>query len=189
MKKIIPLILFFMLVIISVPSYADYKIILKNGREFVVDDYKDMGSKIKFYREGGEIVLDKTTIKDIKKTKAVRQTEESSAPETTKDTPGKPSAEKNAQSQKQEADSKLREIAGKKAQLKAEGEKLTEERKKLDEEIKKKGRILSIREKRELEQKIPELNNKIKKFDEELGRLEDEEGTLLKERGTQQKKQ
>ena len=51
------------------PLFADYKIILKNGREFVVDDYKDMGSKIKFYREGGEIELDKSLIKDIKKLK------------------------------------------------------------------------------------------------------------------------
>ena len=59
-----------------------------------MDDYKDMGSKIKFYREGGEIELDKTIIKDIKKTKALKRAEESSAPETTKDTPEKPTAEK-----------------------------------------------------------------------------------------------
>ena len=49
--------------------------------------------------------------------------------------------------------SKLKEIAEKKAEMKGEGEKLSEERKKLEEEIKKKGRTLSIREKRELEQK------------------------------------
>ena len=68
MKKIIPLILFFTLLIIAAPLYADYKIILKNGREFVVDDYKDLDGKIRFYREGGEIELDKSIIKDIKKT-------------------------------------------------------------------------------------------------------------------------
>ena len=45
MKKIIPLILFFTLLIIAAPLYADYKIILKNGREFIVDDYKDLGAR------------------------------------------------------------------------------------------------------------------------------------------------
>ncbi|MDP3048731.1 MAG: hypothetical protein Q8N12_04790 [Thermodesulfovibrionales bacterium] len=189
MKKIISLILFFALVIISAPSVADYKIILKNGREFVVDDYKDMGGKIKFYREGGEIELDKSIIKDIKKTKAVKQTEESSPVETTKDTPEKPPAEKSAQPQAQEIDNKLKEIAKKKEQMRAEGEKLTEERKKLEEDIKKKGRVLAIREKRELEKQISELETKIKKFNEEFSKLEDEEARLLKERGTQQKKQ
>lgn len=189
MKKIIPLILFLTLLIISVPSYADYKIILKNGREFVVDDYKELNGKIKFYRKGGEIELDKSSIKDIKKTKAVTRAEESSPVETTKDTPEKLAPEKSAQPQKQETDSKLKELARKKEEMKAEGEKLSEERKKLAEEIKKKGRVLSIREKRELEQKIPELNKKVKKFDEEFNKLEQEEGTLLKERGTQQKKQ
>ena len=183
MKKIIPLILFFMLVIISVPSYADYKIILKNGREFVVDDYKDMGSKIKFYREGGEIELDKSNIKDIKKTKAIKRTEESSAPETTKDTPEKPTAEKNAQPQKQGIDSKLKEVAGKKAQLRAEGEKLIADKKKLEEDIKKKGQVLYIREEREYKRRISELDEKINKFNEEISKLDTEEATLLKEAG------
>ena len=59
-----------------------------------MDDYKDKWGKIKFYREGGEIELDKDIIKDIKKTKAIKRTEESSPAETTKDTPEKPSAEK-----------------------------------------------------------------------------------------------
>ena len=164
------------------PSFADYKIILKNGREFVVEDYKDMGSKIKFYREGGEIELDKTLIKDIKKTKTVKQVEEISSPETTKDNPEKPTAEKVIQPQKQETDSKLKEIAGKKAQLRAEGEKLSEERKKLDEEIKKKGRVLAIREKREIEKQISELETKIKKFNEEMSSLDQEQEGLLKGR-------
>ena len=182
MKKIIPLILFFTLLIITTPSYADYKIILKNGREFVVDDYKDMGSKIKFYREGGEIELDKTIIKDIKKTKALKRAEESSAPETTKDTPEKPTAEKSTQPQKQEIDSKLKEVAGKKAQLRAEGEKLIAERKKLEEEIKKKGQVLYIREERDYKRLISELDEKIKKFNEEISSLDQEQERLLKGR-------
>lgn len=184
MKKNIPLILFFTLLIISAPSYADYKIILKNGREFVVDDYKDMGRKIKFYREGGEIELDKDIIKDIKKTKAVKQTEESSPAETIKDSAEKSAPpEKSAQSQKQETDSKLREIAGKKAQLRAEGEKLTADKKKLEEEIKKQGQVIYLRQERDYKRRISELEEKIKRVNEEIKGADKEEELLLKEVG------
>ena len=65
-----------------------------------MDDYKDMGSKIKFYREGGEIELDKSNIKDIKKTKALKRAEESSAPETTKDILLKNQPQKKAHSRR-----------------------------------------------------------------------------------------
>ena len=182
-KIIVSVSLFFVFILISGPALADYKIILKNGREFVVDDYKDMGGKIKFYREGGEIELDKDIIKDIKKTKALKPAEESSAPETTKDTPEKPTTEKSAQPQKQDMDSKLKEIAGKKAQLKAEGEKLMAERKKLEEDIKKKGQALYIREEREYKHRISELEEKIKKVNEEIKSADKEEELLLKEAG------
>jgi len=182
-KAIYFIVLFSLFMLIYTPSFADYKIILKNGREFVVDDYKDMGGKIKFYREGGEIELDKTIIKDIKKTKAVKRAEESSALETTKDTPEKPAAEKSAQPQKQEIDSKLKEIAGKKAQLTTEGEKLIADKKKLEEDIRKKGRVSAIREKRDIEKQISELETKIKKFNEEISSLDMEQEKLLKEAG------
>ena len=145
-----------------------------------MDDYKDMGGKIKFYRESGEIELDKAIIKDIKKTKAIKRTEDSAPSETTKDTPEKPSAEKSSQPQKQEIDSKLKEIAGKKAQLRAEGEKLIADKKKLEEEIKKKGQALYIREEREYKRRISELEEKIKKVNEEISSADKEEAMLLK---------
>ncbi len=175
------LLLLFVFILISVPASADYKIILKNGREFVVDDYKDLNGKIKFYREGGEIELDKDIIKDIKKTKAVKRTEESSPAETTKDTSEKPAAEKSAQPQKQEIDSKLKEIAGKKEDMRAEKEKLDEEKKKIEDEIKAKGRVTSAREKREFRRRISETEEKINKFNEELSSLDREQERLLKE--------
>ncbi|MBA3071366.1 MAG: adenylyl-sulfate kinase [Nitrospirae bacterium] len=159
--------LLFVSILISGSALADYKIILKNGREFVVDDYKELNGKIKFYREGGEIELDKDIIKDIKKTKALRPVEERYAPETTNDTPEKPPAEKSTQPQEQEIDSKLKEIARKKAQLRTEGEKLIADKKKLEEDIKKKGRVLAIREKRELEKKAAEIEEKINKVNED----------------------
>ncbi|MDP1759827.1 MAG: hypothetical protein Q8K77_08535 [Thermodesulfovibrionales bacterium] len=182
-KILITVSLFFVFILLAASALADYKIILKNGREFVVDDYKDMGGKIKFYREGGEIELDKDIIKDIKKTKAVRQTEESSPVETTEDTPEKPAAEKSAQPQKQETDSKLKELAKKKEQFKAEGEKLATDKKKLEEDIKKEGKVVSIREKREFDRRRSELETKIKKFNEEIKSADREEQLLLKESG------
>ena len=99
-KILITVSLLFVFILVAASALADYKIILKNGREFVVDDYKDMGSKIKFYREGGEIELDKSNIKDIKKTKALKRAEESSAPETTKDSAEKPASPEKAHSRR-----------------------------------------------------------------------------------------
>ncbi|HBG92394.1 MAG: hypothetical protein A2X54_07155 [Nitrospirae bacterium GWF2_44_13] len=182
-KILVSVSLFFVFILISGLALADYKIILKNGREFVVDEYKDMGSKIKFYREGGEIELDKAIIKDIKKTKAVKRTEDGAPSEITKDADEKPSAEKSTQPQKQEIDSKLKDVAGKKAQLRAEGEKLIADKKKLEEDIRKKGRVLAIREKREIEKQISELEGKIKKVNEEISSADKEEALLLKEAG------
>ena len=183
-KILVTVSLLFVFILVAASALADYKIILKNGREFVVDDYKDMGSKIKFYRESGEIELDKAIIKDIKKTKAIKRTEEGSPAETSTE---KPAAEKSSQPQKQEIDSKLKEVAGKKAQLRVEGEKLIADKRKLEEEIKKKGQALYIREEREYKRRLSELEEKIKKFNEEISKLDTEEATLLKEAGGQQK--
>jgi uncharacterized protein (DUF3084 family) len=139
-----------------------------------------MGSKIKFYRESGEIELDKSIIKDIKKTKAPRQVEESSAPETTKDNPEKPTAEKSAQPQGQETDGKLKELAKKKEQFTAEGEKLAADKKKLEEDMKKGGRMIYPREEREFKQRLSELEEKIKKVNEEIRSIDREAELLLK---------
>ena len=193
MKKIISLILFFTLLVISGPSYADYKIVLKNGREFVVEEYKESGGKIKFYKGGGEIEIDKNSIKDIKKVKAPKTTEETDYSgiirydQTEKQAPeGK---ENEAKAKSAAAESRLKEIAKKKTEMREEEEKLKAEGKKLEEDIRKEGKTISIRKKREIEHQYSELSTKIKNFNEELSKLEQEEEQLLKERGVQQKKQ
>jgi len=171
--------LFSVFILLPISAFADYKIILKNGREFVVDDYKDIGSKIRFYREGGEIELDKGLIKDIKKTKAIKKpAEEPPAVETPVE---KPAEEKGAQPQKQDIDGKMKELAAKKAQLKAEGDKLSSDKKKLEEDIKKEGRVLNIRKEREYKQRVAELEEKIKKLNEEIKKADQEEALLLKQ--------
>lgn len=192
MKKAICFILF-IIVVFCASAFADYKIILKNGSEFIVDDYKDVDGRIKFSIMGGEIEIDKSNIEDIKKVKAVKSIEETAPAETMKgDSSGKPvTAEKGTvtQAEGQEIVNRLKEIAKKKEDMRAEGEKLSEERKKLEEDIKKEGRVTSIRGKRELERRTLELEEKIKKFNEELNSIEQEQERLLKEAGVQQKQQ
>jgi len=194
MKKTIFLILLFAL-IISASAFADYKIILKNGREFVVEEYKESGDKIKFFRGGGEIELDKASIKDIKKVKAPKTTEGTDASgivrydQTEKQTPeGKENAAKAKGVKSAAAEGRLKEIATKKEQMKTEGEKLSAEKKKLEEDIKKEGRVLNIRKEREYKQRISEIEGKIKKYNQEISQLNTEEATLLLEIGGQQKK-
>lgn len=190
MKKAICFILF-IIVVFCASAFADYKIILKNGSEFIVDDYKEVDGRIRFSVMGGEIEIDRGNIEDIKKLKAVKRIEETAPPETMKgDSSEKPvTAEKGAvtQTKRQEIENRLKEIIKKKEELKAEGEKLTDEKKKLEEDIKKEGRVTSIREKRELERRTSELEEKIKKFNEELNSIEQEQERLLKGAGEQQK--
>lgn len=187
----------FALIVFCASAFADYKIILKNGSEFIVDDYKDVDGRIKFSIMDGEIEIDKSNIEDIKKVKAVKSIEEPApapggppAETMKKDSSEEPvTAEKGTvtQTKRQEIVNRLKEIAKKKEEMRAEGEKLTNERKKLEEDIKKEGRVTSIREKRELERRTLELEEKIKKFNEELNSIEQEQERLLREAGIQQK--
>jgi hypothetical protein len=180
------IITFFALFLFCTTVSADYKIILKNGRDFVVENYKEVDGKIKFYRANGEIEIDKESIAEIKEIKAVRRAEETTS--TTTGTPSetsqKPSAEaekgKDTEAQKLEAEKRLREIAKKKQEMKVEGEKLIEEKKKIEEDIKKEGNVLYIRKEREYKQKIQEIEDKIKKFNEEVGKIDEEQEKLMK---------
>ncbi|KAF0145769.1 MAG: rsgI [Nitrospirae bacterium] len=193
MKKPIYLILFLSLMLIAMPAFAGYKIILKNGRGFNVNNYTEADGKIRFYLDGaGLIELDKSSIESIKQTKSGRSTYESAPEDAVKkdSTVGsdsqqeaQPTAEKGevVKIKKQDAEIRLREIAKKKEELKKEAEKLSEEKKKIEEDIRKEGRISSIREKREYERKISELSEKINKFNEEMTRLDQEQGMLLKD--------
>ncbi len=194
MKKAICFIMFLAFGLIYTPVFAEYKIILKNGREFIVDDYKDVNGKIKFYKMGGEMEIDKGNVENIKKVKVTKTVEETAPAETIKkDSPeGLTPAEKgkDLQTKRQELANRLKEIEKKKEEMRAEGEKLSGERKKLEEDYKKEGRVTSIREKREYERRFSELEEKIKKFNEEMSRLEQEDERLykeFKETGAQQK--
>ena len=49
------------------PAFADYVLILKNGRRITVQSYREEGGMIKFYGLGGEIGISKDQIQAIRK--------------------------------------------------------------------------------------------------------------------------
>lgn len=179
------------------PAFAGYKIILKNGKDFTVNNYTEADGKIRFYVAGGLIELDRSYIESIKEIKVRRGTDESAPEDAVKkdsavgsesstthgQREAQPAAEKGevVKTKRQDAEIRLREIAKKKEEMKAEADKLAEEKKKIEEDIRKEGRIVSIREKREYEHKISELNEKVNKFNEEMTSLDQEQERLLKD--------
>ena len=184
-KFLLVFFLFLALVLIAIPAFAGYKIILKNGKDFLVDNYTEADGKIKFYRGGGIIELDRSIIESIKQIKGSRGMYES-APEDTikKDSGGEAPAVdkgKDAPAKKQEIENRLREIGKKKEELGNEDKKIAEDRKKLEEDIKKEGISTSIREKREFEKRAAEITERIRKFNEELNRVDEEEARLVNE--------
>ena len=184
--------------LIAMPAFAGYKIILKNGKDFTVNNYTEADGKIRFYIDGaGLIELDRSIIESIKQIKGRSGTYESAPEDAVKkdstvgsdsstthgQRDGQPSVDKgkDAPSKKQEIENRLREIGKKKEELGNEDKKIAEDRKKLEEDIKKEGTVTSIREKREFERRASEITERIRKFNEELNRVDDEEAGLVKE--------
>jgi len=171
-------------VLLASPVFAEFKIILKNGGEFIVDYYKELDGKIKFMKVGGEIEIDKANIEDIIETKVKTR---SYTPDTEKqeevitEKPITDEKEKISPAQREAAENRLKDIAKRKDELKAVAEKLNEEKKRIEDEFSKKGRVISIREERELKQRTSEIEEKINKFNEEINRLDLEQERLLKE--------
>ncbi|TAL26249.1 MAG: hypothetical protein EPN94_03550 [Nitrospirae bacterium] len=186
-KYIATFFLIFALALICSSAFAGYKIILKNGRDFIVDNYTEADGKIRFYRSGGIIELDRSNIESIKKVKASSQAEETAPSETgaaKKDSAdGQTSVDKDkdAPSKKQEIENRLREIGKKKEELGNEDKKIAEDRKKLEEDKAKEGHVTYARQKREFERRAAEITERIRKFNEELNRVDDEEARLVKE--------
>lgn len=184
-KFLLTLVLFLSLMLIAMPVFAAYKIILKNGKDFTVNNYTEADGKVRFYMNGGLIELDRSIIESIKQIKGRSGTYES-APEDAvkKDSPeAQPTAEKGegALSRKEAIKNNLIEIGKKKEELGLVDKKIAEDRKKLEEDIKKEGTVTSIREKREFEKRAAEITERIIKFNEELNKVDEEEARLVKE--------
>src|SRR6266496_744046 len=61
------LLLFGVFYLLVVPAFADYTLILKNGRRITVQSYREEGGTIKFQGLGGEIGIEKNQIQAIRK--------------------------------------------------------------------------------------------------------------------------
>src|SRR5438094_8284422 len=61
------LLLFGVFYLLVVPAFADYTLILKNGRRITVQSYREEGGTIKFQRLCGEIGIEKNQIQAIRK--------------------------------------------------------------------------------------------------------------------------
>jgi hypothetical protein len=48
------------------PTFADYTILLKNGRQITVENFREEGGMIKFYGYGGEISIVKNQVQEIR---------------------------------------------------------------------------------------------------------------------------
>ena len=67
MNRIIILSLAAAVIVFSIlPAFADYTILLKNGRKFITQSFREEGGMIKFYGYGGEISLRKDQIQAIR---------------------------------------------------------------------------------------------------------------------------
>jgi len=191
-KALYFIVLFSLFMLIAMPAFAGYKIILKNGKDFTVNNYTEADGKIRFYVAGGLIEIDRSYIESIKEIKVRRGTDESAPEDAVKkdsavgsdsQREAQPAAEKGevVKTKRQEVIDRLKETGKKKEEMGLEDKKIAEDRKKLEEDIKKEGMVTSIREKREFEKRAAEITERIRKFNEELNRVDEEEARLVKE--------
>lgn len=165
-------------------SSADYLIELKNGRAIDVRDYKDEGEQIRFSSYGGETVIKKSLIKEIKKTEFLpvegpvytgNGTEGTASPAEDK----KPEDKKTVvtSNAKNKADS----IKERNEALSKEGEELGKKREELLKDIKQEGRLVLPTKKKELKKRMDSLETEIKEFNEKAEDIKSEERTIQPE--------
>ena len=73
------------IVLSILPAFADYIILLKNGRQITVQNFREEGGMIKFYGYGGEISIVKNQVQEIRSVVQATRPEEAtfqSAPAT-----------------------------------------------------------------------------------------------------------
>jgi predicted Zn-dependent protease len=171
-KRLLGICLFLTSILIYNHASAGYKVHLKNGNVINAEDVKDAGSELRIYYWGGELSLDKEEIEKIVETTTSGRAFEGPSEEKVEKLEKEKEPEQNIEG-------RLKEIAKRKEEMVLEKERLDSEQLKLNEDFKKEGRLMSIRERREFENRSKELEEKIKGFNEELNRLDQEEQRLL----------
>jgi hypothetical protein len=152
-------------------SSADYLIELKNGRSIDVREYKDEGEQIRFTSYGGETVINKSLIKEIKKTDLTPVEGPVYYEENGIEKPAAPAKDEKATtvpSSKNEPDS----IQKQKEALSKEGEELEKKREQLLNDIKQEGRLVLPTKRKELKKRMDTLEGEIKEFNEKAKDVE-----------------
>ncbi len=154
----------FVLVLSNSVSLAGYLIELKNGRAIAVYDYKDTGEQIIFFSNGGEIVINKNMIKDIREakfkvTESLIYEQENKAPAT--------GADKSKPGLRDLLTEELDNLYEQKESLAKEWEELAKKREALQNDIKQEGRRV--------------LPTKRKKFNEKADALKEREAEIKKQ--------
>ena len=160
-------------------SSAAYMIELKNGRTIDARDYKDEGEQIRFTSYGGETVIKKSLIKEIKKTEFLpaegpvytgNETEGTAAP-----------AKDKKADVTSDAKNKVDIIQKQKEALSKEGEELDKKRGELATDIKQAGTRVFPTKKKEFKKRMDALEGQIKEFNERAKDIESEEKTIQPE--------
>ena len=164
-------------------SSADYLIELKNGRTIDARDYKDEGEQIRFTSYGGETVIKKSLIKEIKKTEFLPAEGPVYYEEAGAEKPAAPAKDKKADvtSVTSKTKNKADIIQEQKEALSKEGEELNKKRGELLNDIKQEGtRVLSSK-KKEFKKRMDALEGEIKEFNEKAVDAENKENMLKPE--------
>ncbi len=183
MKKITNFLLIFtlslfVLVLSNNISLAGYLIELKNGRTIAVYDYKDTGEQIIFFSNGGEIVINKNMIKNIREakfkvTESLIYEQENKEPAT--------GADKSKPELQDLLTEELDNLYEQKESLAKEGQDLAKKRAELLNDIKQEGRRVLPVKKKEFKRRMDEMEEEIKNFNEKADALKEQEAEIKKQ--------
>ncbi len=168
----------FVLVLSNNVSLAGYLIELKNGRAIAVYDYKDTGEQIIFFSNGGEIVINKNMIKDIREakfkvTESLIYEQENKEPATGKD--------KSKPRLQDLLTEELDNLYEQKESLAKEWQELAKKQEELQNDIKQEGRYLLPSKRKEFKRRLDEMEEKIKNFNEKADVLKEREAEIKKQ--------
>lgn len=168
----------FVLVLSNNVSLAGYLIELKNGKAIAVYDYKDTGEQIVFFSNGGEIVINKNMIKNIREAK-FKVTESLIYEQENKEPAA--GADKNKTGLQDLLTEELDNLYEQKESLAKEWEELAKKQVELNNDIKQEGRRVLPTKRKKLRRRLYEMEEEIKNFNEKADTLKEREAEIKKQ--------
>ncbi len=193
MKKTVIFILIFVLPMFAITfsydvSHADYIIKLKNGRKIFVSKYKDTGKHISFYSQGGEVIISKENVEEIKDVEAKADERGMYVPEyseepleTPSDAGAADTADDKAESELSKLESELSSIYTQKLALNEQREELLKKQKELSGDVKREGGAVIPSKRRKLQMRAEKLKEDAKSFNERVTEIEKREQAVKSE--------